>query len=287
MKKRRFIVWFLILFGICLVFVTVRQVDIMRDERIHAAQTLHNTLESTWANVAPLPTAARQASAVFHTEATVALLDTKGNILAETAEFLVLRDAKEVQIALLPELSDQQRAHLITAASDDPEVTAERLAHASAIQYDLYPYGDTVYLRSTFFNAREARSVSVPIQLWTQGEGALLRASLTDNGGTPLETNAWVPYLRSEPADTARLQALLNGAKPKHSFFTREYLERIPAPEDLEAAQVAVYRADHPLADFFQNQGWDLMIGVLFSAVAAAALALLLSKLGRRRNAAE
>ena len=106
----------------------------------------------------------------------------------------------------------------------------------------------------------------------------------SDNGGEALETSSWVPYLRNEPLNDARLQELLNGEKPKHSLFTTESLAYFPAPEGLEAAQVVVYRIDQPLADFIKSQGSDIVIGFFVFAVISAALALLLSSIKQKKH---
>lgn len=264
---------------VCLLLLAVSLSRSAAFDAAHAARTLQNTLDSTCANTEGLSPAARQQALVFHQQAQLALLDDAKQILAQSGEFLILRDGNTTQIAMLAELTESERNTLYAMACKDEVVAQRILQHAAAFEYEAYPYGSIVYPQS-MYGIGESVSVTKPLTLYTKPlDDGLLSASLHPNGGEAIETTAWLPYLRAEAPNNDRFAELLSGAKLKDNLFTREQLQLCEAPEGIGARYLAVYQSSHPLGDFLTTYWGDLLIGLFLSAFVSAALSLGICKL--------
>ena len=223
-----------------------------------------------------MTTAAVRTAVTFHTEALVLALDEQGGVLAQTQEFLLLRDVSNRNtpyLALLPGLTEAQRSAL----------------HALAARPDgSYPYGSVVYPDPRSKHP-DSQACGQPLRLLLQSTGRdsecdLLLAAPDDDGE---EWCDWLPYLRSRAAlpDEGRLMELVGGASPTRLLLRYEHFVSFsPAPRSVCAAVLAGYYVTCPLADWL-SQSWGsclLWLGTL--ALGSAAVALLAAQIAGFRQ---
>ncbi len=259
---------------VCLLLLAVSLYRSASFDDAHAERTLENTLSSTYANTEGLSLAERQQAMVFHQQAQLALLDDAKQILAQSGEFLVLRDRSTPKMIMLPDLSEKERSTIYNRACKDEDEAMQMLERATAFEYEAYPYGSIVYPQSVY---GVESSVAVEKELIVYAsplESGLYSGSMQFTNDEIFELSAWVPYLRSSEPDTERFAELLGGAEPVNNLFTREQFQLRQAPEGLGAQYLAVYRVSHPLSDFWAAHWGDFLIGLFLSVCVSAALSL-------------
>lgn len=267
---------FFLFWLLCIVLMGVRLVTLSHeDAQRRTEQLLQSGLQSA-AHTRQMSVAARQTAATFHTEATVALLDETGTVVAQTQEFLLLRDTVP-RLALLSDLTVEERTWLrTTAAAALSEVDLSRAA-AFVVEY---PYGDVV--NTTVESGRAASMpVTTPVSLQLEPTAAadVWQAKLSTDGSA---YELWLPYLRDGEAENMeRLCELARGAQPQTSLFRWEHFQLQPAPEGLGAASLAAYQLSHPLWDTLRGEGWMLLVYPLLATFCSAALALAAERIWR------
>ena len=248
-----------------------RQTEHLLDDALRSAQL-----------TARMSHSARQIAVTFDPDATLALLDAEGHIVAQTREFLLVR-APSPQLALLDGLAEAQRGQLRDAAAGAPSSTGRLLACSAA--YQTTSHGGVVYPYEESGRV-ESQPAAAPIQLALEPTGAedVWQATLTGSG---TEHALWLPYLRSEGStpETSRLLELAQGAAPRQSLLRWEHFRTEPAPDGLGAATLAAYQCSHPLADTLRETGWGLP-PLLLTSVCSAVIALAAEYLWKRRRAA-
>lgn len=223
-----------------------------------------------------LTTAAVRTAVTFHTEALVAALDEQGGVLAQTQEFLLLRDENNrgtPYLALLPGLTDAQRSTLRSLATQ---------ADGS------YPYGSVVYPDPRSKHP-DSQTVGQTIFLSLQptgrdGEWDMLLAAPDDRGEA---WQSWLPYLRQNTAlpDLARLVELVQGDAPAMSLLRYEhFVSQSPAPRYVQADVLAGYYVTCPLTDWLSLMWRRCLIWLGALALGSAAAALLAARTPKNRT---
>lgn len=280
MSKRGFTLTFVILFFLSAVWMGCSLLRWTAEAPKDVDRRMMDSFECSFENCRDMSPKAQWIAASFHTEYQAVLFDATGKLVAETQEFLLLRDGGP-KIFLLPNLTDSERSLLRKLASKDEAEARRRLALASAIDYEGYIYEDTVY-PTTLYNIQSSESVQKPLAL-TENQVLttdVLAGHLCMDGDGTLTADRWLPYLRETPVETERLMGLLAGAAPVRNFFKWEHFQTTTLGTDT----LAVYTVTHPLWDVLSSSFGTLAVWFVCTAIGSAVIALGVDAMLKKRK---